>query len=67
MPDDVAPAVVGRRGGVVLRERGRWFVYTEMRRGRKVVESWLPVENGDARQRASDTARYAYIPPTVLD
>lgn len=50
-------------GAVAIPERGRWFVYAEMRRGGRVVESWLPVSVRDGRGRAADRKRYAYFPP----
>jgi len=51
------------RGTVTVPERGRWFVYAELRRAGRPVESWLPVDAGRGRQTATDSSRYAYIPP----
>jgi hypothetical protein len=50
-------------GSVALTTRGRWFVYVELTRGGRTVESWLPVEVGSGASRASDRDRYAYLPP----
>ena len=50
-------------GSVQLDGRGRWFVYAEMRRGGRDVESWLPISVGSGPARISDRARYAYVPP----
>jgi hypothetical protein len=45
-------------GRLTLPERGRWFVYAELREpGGGAVESWLPVRRPG---RAADPARYAY-------
>lgn len=51
------------RGSVTVPERGRWFVYTELMRAGRPVESWLPVDAGQGRQSTRDPLRYAYIPP----
>ena len=48
-------------GTLRVSERGRWFVYVELREGDRRIESWLPVETGD-RQPVADDQRYAYIP-----
>jgi hypothetical protein len=50
-------------GTVRVSGRGRWFVYAELEREGKRVESWLPVPVGDGRAAVSDRARYAYVPP----
>lgn len=49
-------------GRIALAQTGRWFVYAEMRRGARRVESWLPVVVGDRPARVRDEARYAYFP-----
>lgn len=51
------------RGALDLPDRGRWFVYAEMRREGRRVESWLPVQAGAGRFTISEAERYAYIPP----
>ena len=51
------------QGGLVLPERGRWFIYAQMLRDGRPVESWLPVDAGSGRRTVSDDARYAYFPP----
>ena len=48
-------------GRLRLPGRGRWFVYTEMRRGGRVVESWLPVSVRDGRGQSAARERYAYF------
>ena len=49
-------------GVVPLPERGRWFVYVELERGGRRIESWLPVRRGSAPVTVEDAARYAYEP-----
>ena len=49
-------------GRIVVPDRGRWFVYAELRRDGREIESWLPVEAGDGTRRNHDAARYAYEP-----
>ena len=51
------------QGALELPERGRWFVYAELRRDGRPVESWLPVDAGVGPQTVSERDRYAYIPP----
>jgi hypothetical protein len=51
------------RGAVGLPARGRWFVYAEMERGGRTVESWLPISVGSGPPRVADARRYAYHPP----
>lgn len=54
------------RGTLELPGDGRWFVYAELRdRGGSDVESWLPVEVGGGDGRATERARYAYVPPAA--
>ena len=48
------------RGRLSAPQRGRWFVYAELSRGRATVESWLPVKVGGA-QTVGDPERYAYV------
>ena len=50
-------------GALTVPDRGRWFVYAEMRRAGERVETWLPITVGDGRATASDADRYAYVPP----
>ncbi|MBA2764817.1 MAG: hypothetical protein H0U42_09075 [Thermoleophilaceae bacterium] len=52
-------------GRVALPDRGRWFVYAELQTGGRVVESWLPVAVTAQPKRVSDSARYAYEPPSA--
>ena len=54
-------------GALALAERGRWFVYAEMRRGGRAVESWLPVSVREGSGRAAEANRYAYFPPERSD
>ena len=49
-------------GQVEVPDRGRWFVYAELRRDGRNIESWLPVEVGDGTQGNSERSRYAYEP-----
>lgn len=49
-------------GSVTVPERGRWFVYAELTRAGKPVESWLPVDAGRGLQTARESGRYAYSP-----
>ena len=52
------------RGTLRLPGDGRWFVYAELRdRDGAEVESWLPVVLDDGGGRATERARYAYVPP----
>lgn len=55
------------QGRVKLPERGRWFVYAEMRRHGRTVESWLPISVGSGPRTVADPARYAYFPPERSD
>jgi hypothetical protein len=55
------------QGALALPERGRWFVYAEMRRGGRAVESWLPVSVREGSGRAAEADRYAYFPPERSD
>lgn len=50
------------QGTVGLGSRGRWFIYADLRDGRRRVESWLPVHNTADGERVVETARYAYEP-----
>ena len=49
-------------GAITVRDRGRWFVYAEMRRGGQPIESWLPISAGDGKASHFEAARYAYVP-----
>jgi hypothetical protein len=49
-------------GALAVPGRGRWFVYAEMRRDGRPVESWLPIAAGGERTTHFEAARYAYIP-----
>ena len=51
------------RGSLTLPSRGRWFVYVELARGGRTVESWLPVDVGSGASVADEEDRYAYFPP----
>lgn len=51
-------------GAIRLPDRGRWFLYAEMSRDGKDIESWLPIDAHRGRRLVSDDARYAYIPPS---
>ncbi len=51
------------RGEVRLPARGRWFVYAEMRRDGRSLESWVPVSVRSGAGSASELRRYAYVPP----
>ncbi|MDQ3729192.1 MAG: hypothetical protein M3355_06335 [Actinomycetota bacterium] len=53
-------------GSVPLPERGRWFVYAELRHEGEAVETWLPVEAGGFGS-VSDEDRSVYFPPEVSD
>ena len=55
------------QGTLQLPERGRWFVYAQMRRGGRALESWLPISSGSGAQTVSATERYAYFPPATSD
>lgn len=50
-------------GRLTVDDRGRWFVYAELRDGERTVETWLPVDAGDGRRRVADDDRFAYLPP----
>jgi hypothetical protein len=49
-------------GALTVPDRGRWFVYAELRRDGRPIESWLPIDAGEGRTSVFDAARYAYIP-----
>ena len=49
------------KGSVRVDERGRWFVYVELGRAGRTIESWLPVKAG-GREVVADDHRYAYVP-----
>lgn len=55
------------RGTVGLPDRGRWFIYAQMRRNGRALESWLPISVRSGRQTVSDADRYAYFPPARSD
>lgn len=48
------------RGRLSVPQRGRWFVYAELSRGRATVESWIPVKVGED-QTVTEPERYAYV------
>lgn len=50
-------------GEIALPTRGRWFVYAEMERAGRSVETWLPITVGPAAERVVEADRYAYFPP----
>ena len=47
-------------GRIEVPERGRWFVYAELRRDGRDIEAWLPVQAGDGADRTTERERYAY-------
>jgi hypothetical protein len=49
------------RGRIALAERGRWFLYVELRERGRTVESWLPVTAGGDRRSFSERGRFAYL------
>ena len=49
-------------GRIEVPDRGRWFVYAELRSDGRDVEAWLPVQAGDGTHRTSEANRYAYEP-----
>ena len=49
-------------GALAVPDRGRWFVYAEMRRDGRRLESWLPISVTDGRTAHFEAARYAYRP-----
>jgi hypothetical protein len=49
-------------GALAIHDRGRWFVYAEMRRDGRRVESWLPVSVTGGATANSEAARYMYRP-----
>ena len=49
------------QGTLRLPERGRWFVYAEMRRDGRAVESWLPIAIGSGPRTVSAADRYSYF------
>jgi hypothetical protein len=51
-------------GSLALTERGRWFVYAEMDRGDRKLETWLPITLGSGPARVHERDRYVYEPPT---
>lgn len=52
----------GFAGSVRVDQRGRWFVYADLRSHGRTVESWLPVHAENGREVVSDPARFAYEP-----
>jgi hypothetical protein len=50
-------------GSITLPERGRWFVYAEMERDGRAVETWLPISVDSGSRTVADRSRYAYFPP----
>jgi len=49
-------------GTLRVRERGRWFVYVELRRRAGPVEAWLPIVVDGTPRRVADARRFAYVP-----
>lgn len=49
------------QGTIAVSERGRWFIYAELRRYGRAVEAWLPVTAGISDEVAA-ADRYAYFP-----
>ena len=54
-------------GSLEIPDRGRWFIYAEMRRQGQLVESWLPVSVAAGEGRSVQSGRYAYFPPERSD
>ncbi|MDQ3730191.1 MAG: hypothetical protein M3355_11465 [Actinomycetota bacterium] len=53
-------------GSIVLPERGRWFLYAELRHEGETLETWVPANAGDTGiVREED--RSVYFPPEVSD
>lgn len=48
-------------GALTVPVRGRWFVYAEMRRPGRTVESWLPITVTGSRAEVFEPERYAYL------
>lgn len=44
-------------------EAGRWFVYAELERDGRRVESWLPITVGEGPTAVGEDRRFAYHPP----
>jgi hypothetical protein len=56
-------------GTVTLTEQGRWFVYVDVQRRGRTIESWLPVKVEEGQSRFSKPERFAYFakhPPSSL-
>jgi hypothetical protein len=49
-------------GQLQVPQRGRWFVYTELRRDRQQIESWVPVKVQGAHGAVRVAHRFAYRP-----
>jgi hypothetical protein len=54
------------RGRIDLPDRGRWFVYAELRHQDELVETWLPLHS-DGEEVRREEGRSVYIPPDVDD
>lgn len=50
-------------GRVSVEDRGRWFVYAELRQRDRTIETWLPVDARMGSERVADPARFVYEPP----
>jgi hypothetical protein len=48
-------------GDVAVDRDGRWFVYLDVRRSGRTVESWLPVKVGESSTRFNELGRFAYF------
>lgn len=46
------------RGAIHLPQRGRWFVYAQLRRDGRTLETWLPARAGGGGERVSENRRY---------
>ncbi|MGH2899425.1 MAG: hypothetical protein ACRDMZ_12175 [Solirubrobacteraceae bacterium] len=55
------------QGTLRLPERGRWFLYAEMRRDGRAVESWLPIAVRSGPRTVTVADRYSYVPPERSD
>lgn len=49
-------------GALEVGDTGRWFVYADLRLGRRAVETWLPVHVDTRSHRVSADRRFAYEP-----
>ncbi|MBA3745909.1 MAG: hypothetical protein H0W96_00190 [Solirubrobacterales bacterium] len=55
------------QGALRLPGRGRWFIYAEMLRDGRTVESWVAVSGDSGTRSVTEPARYAYFPSQRSD